>query len=100
MARQCPPTVCTLQVREGDRFLLAFLSVEQSLPGLARSHLLSAGLGSGVTLAFGALESGATSSRRRMEERPPPPSRSCALERRVAAMRAMLLVLTAISLRA
>lgn len=89
-----------LQVRDGDRFLLAFLSTEWSLPGLARGHLRSAGLGAGVTLAFGSLESRATSSGRWREEWPLPQPRSCALKRRAAAMRAMLFVLTAMSSRA
>lgn len=88
---QCPPTGCAPQVRRGDCFLLAFLSAEPPLPVLARGHLLSAGLGS--------LESRATSSGRWRDEWLLPRLRSCAWERRVAAMRAMLLVLKAISLR-
>lgn len=73
-------TCCRLQVNEGDRFLPAFLSRERSLLGLAWGHLQSAGLGS--------LES------RQL------PSLSYTLQRRLAAMRAMLLVPRAISLRA
>lgn len=74
------PTCCRLQVKEGDRFLPACLSRERSLQGLAWGHLQSAGLGS--------LES------RQL------PSLSYTLQRRLAAMRAMLLVPRAISLRA
>lgn len=92
------PTDCTLQVSEGDRFLLDFLSMEWSLLGLAWGQLLSARVGSGVVLGFSSLESRAASSRRWREERLLLPSRSCALERRLAAMRAMLLVPRAISL--
>lgn len=73
-------TCCRLQVNEGDRFLPAFLSRERSLLGLAWGHLQSAGLGS-------------------LESRQPP-SLSYTLQRRLAAMRAMLLVPRAISLRA
>lgn len=73
-------TCCRLQVNEGDLFLPAFLSKERSLLGLARGHLQSAGLGS--------LESKQL------------PSLSYTLQRRLAAMRAMLLVHRAISLRA
>lgn len=96
----CPPTSWMLLVRGGDGFPLAFLSAERALPGLARGHFLSVGVVSGVTLGLGSLGSGAASSAGWREERPLPPSRSCALERRGAAMRAMLLVPTAISLRA
>lgn len=67
-------------MNEGDLFLPAFLSKEQSLLGLAWGHLQSAGLGS--------LESKQL------------PSLSYTLQRRLAAMRAMLLVPRAISLRA
>lgn len=73
-------TCCRLQVNEGDCFLPAFLSRERSLLGLAWGHLQSAGLGS-------------------LESRHPP-SLSYTLQRRLAAMRAMLLVPRAISLRA
>lgn len=67
-------------MNEGDLFLPVFLSTERSLLGLAWGHLQSAGLGS--------LES------RQL------PSLSYTLQRRLAAMRAMLLVPRAISLRA
>lgn len=73
-------TCCRLQVNEGDRFLPAFLSRERSLLGLAWGHLQSAGLGS-------------------LESRQPP-SLSYTLQRRLAAMRVMLFVPRAISLRA
>lgn len=89
-----------LRVTEGDGFLVAFLSMERSLLGLAGSHLFSAGLGFGVALGFGSLESRAASSRRWQEEWLLLLSLSCALERRLAAMRAMLLVPRAISFRA
>ena len=87
-------------MRGGDGFPLAFFSAERALPGLACGHVLSAGLVSGAMLGLGSLGSGAASPGGWGEGRPLLPSRSCALERRAAAMRAMLLVPAAISLRA
>lgn len=85
---QRPPTCCRLCVRDGDGPGLAFLSAELPLARLVQGPLPSAGLGS------------LDPSGGWREERRLPASRSCALERRVAAMRAMLLVPTAISSRA
>lgn len=74
-------------MREGDRAVPAFRSAELPLARLPQGRPPSAGLGS-LDPSGGC-----------REERRLPASRSCALERRVAAMRAMLLVLTAISWR-
>lgn len=83
-----PPTCCRPCVRQGDGPALAFLSTERPLARLLQGHLPSAGLGS--------LDpSGGWREERRLLA-----PRSCALERRAAATRAMLLVLRAISLRA
>lgn len=73
------------------------LSADGSPPGLARGPLLAARLASGRPPGLGSLEPGAAASAGWREERPLPPSQSCALARRVAAMRVMLWVLAAIS---
>lgn len=95
-----PLTGCVLQGREADCSLLSFTPLEGSLQGLARGRLPGAGLRPGLVLGFWSLGSGAASSRRWWEERPLPPSWACALERRLAARRAMPLVPSAISWRA